>query len=152
MDVYARLKELNLTLPDPPPAGPGINVPVKQVGNLLFVSGHTPKVNGEPVLLGKVGSDRTVEEGQEAARIIVLNVLAQLHRFLGDLNKIKSVVKTLGFVQSAEGFSQQPQVINAASGMLKDIWGDAGVGTRSAIGVNQLPRNFPVEIEFMFEV
>ena len=152
MDVYARLKELNLTLPEPPPKGAGINKPVRQAGNCLYVSGHAPSKGGVPVFTGKVGSKVTVEEGQEAARICALNVLSNLHNFLGDLNKIKGVIKTLGFVQSADGFSQQPQVINGASALLRDIWGDDGVGARSAIGVSELPNNISVEIEFIFEI
>ena len=152
MDVYARLKELNLTLPDLPPVG-GIYKPVRQAGNCLYISGQVSARDGVPVFTGKLGSERTVEEGVEAARLCTLNALSQLHNFLGDLNKIKSLVKTLGFVQSADGFTQQPQVINGSSAMLRDIWGEEnGVGTRSAIGVNELPRSVNVEIEFIFEI
>ena len=152
MDVYARLKELNLTLPDLPPQGIGIYKPVRQVGNCLYVSGQVATRDGEPVFPGKLGAGVTVEEGQEAARVCVLNALCQLHNFLGDLNKIKGVIKTLAFVQSGDGFSQQPQVANGASALLQDIWGEDGLGTRSAIGVNELPRGVSVEIEFIFEI
>ena len=151
MDVYAKLKELNLTLPAPPPTG-GIFKPVRPMGNCLYVSGQGPTKEGVPVITGKVGSERTLEEGQEAAKMCALNALACLHAFLGDLNKIKGLVKTLGFVQSADGFSQQPQVINGASGLLRDIWGEDGVGARSAVGVNELPGNISVEVEFIFEI
>ena len=151
MDVYARLKELNLTLPEPPKAG-GIYKPVRQTGNCLYVSGQGPSKAGVPAFTGKAGADRTVEEAQEAARICVLNGLSVLHDYLGDLNKIKGLVKTLAFVQSAAGFNQQPKVIDAASALLRDIWGEAGVGARSAIGVNELPGNITVEIEFIFEI
>ena len=151
MDVYARLKELNLTLPEVgPPAG--IFKPVRQMGNCLYVSGQGPTKDGKSLYNGKVGGERTLEEGQEAAKVCALNALACLHNYLGDLNKIKGLVKTLGLVQSADGFSQQPQVINGASGMLKEIWGEDGVGARSAIGVNELPGNISVEIEFIFEI
>ena len=151
MDVYARLKELNLTLPELPPAG-GIYKPVRQAGNCLYVSGQVAARAGVPVFTGKLGAERTVEEGREAARICTLNALSNLHHFLGDLNKIKGVIKTLGFVQSATGFNQQPQVIDGASGLLRDIWGEDGVGARSAIGVSELPGGISVEIEFIFEV
>jgi enamine deaminase RidA (YjgF/YER057c/UK114 family) len=151
MDVYARLKELNLTLPEPPAKG-GIYKPVRQLGNCLYVSGQVPTRTGEPQFIGKVGSERTIEEAQEAARRCVLNALSNLHEFLGDLNKIKGLVKTLGFVQSAEGFTQQPKVIDAASTMLRDIWGEDGVGARSSVGVYELPNGISVEIEFIFEV
>ena len=150
MDVYARLKELNLTLPELPPKG-GIYKPVRQAGNCLYVSGQVARRDGVAVT-GKLGAERTVEEGQEAARICVLNALSNLHHFLGDLNKIKGLMKTLGFVQSAAGFNEQPQVINGASGLLRDIWGENGVGARSAVGVNELPGGISVEIEFIFEI
>ena len=151
MDVYARLKELNLTLPAPPPLG-GIYKPVRQIENCLYISGQGPTKAGVPVITGKAGAERTIEEAQEAARICVLNGLSVLNDYLGDLNKIKGLVKTLAFVQSAPGFNQQPKVIDGASSLLRDIWGEAGVGARSAIGVNELPGNITVEIEFIFEV
>ena len=152
MDVYARLKELNLTLPDSPAKGAGINIPVRQVGNCLYVSGQVASLNGAPVFPGKLGAGVTVEQGQEAARACALNALGRLHNFLGDLNKIKCLVKTLGFVHSADGFKEQPQVVNGASALLQDIWGDDGLGTRSAIGVAGLPGGVSVEIEFIFEI
>ena len=151
MDVYARLKELNLTLPEPPPRG-GIYKPVRQAGNCLYVSGQAASRDGALVFSGKVGGERTIEEGQEAARVCTLNALSNLHHFLGDLNKIKGLIKTLGFVQSADGFNQQPTVINGASALLEEIWGEDGVGARSAIGVNELPGGTTVEIEFIFEI
>ena len=151
MDVYERLKELKITLPEPsPPAG--IYKPVRQAGNCLYVSGQGPTRNGALAFTGKVGSERSVEEGQEAARICAINALSQLNRFLGDLNRIKGVIKILGLVQSADGFNQQPSVINGASALLRDIWGEDGVGARSAIGVNELPSNISVEVEFIFEI
>jgi len=151
MDVYARLKEMNLTLPDLPTAG-GIYKPVRQAGNCLYVSGQIAARDGVPVFPGKLGADVTVEQGQEAAKACVLNALSNLHHFLGDLNKIKGLIKTLAFIHSADGFNQQPVVANGASGLLKDIWGEDGLGARSAIGVNELPRGVSVEIEFIFEV
>ncbi|MGD9567957.1 MAG: RidA family protein [Sedimentibacter sp.] len=151
MDVYEKIKELGYEIPELPPKG-GIYKPVKQVGNMLYVSGQGATNKGIPVIVGKVGAERTIEEGQEAARICALNALSTLHDFLGDLNKIKSLVKTLGFVASADNFNQQPKVIDGASRLFADIYGDDGIGARSAIGVNELPGNITVEIEFIFEI
>lgn len=151
MDVYENLKKLNIALPEPPVKG-GLYVPVRQVGNLLFISGAGPIVNGQPAYTGKVGKDLTVEEGQNAARIVVINILSVLQAYLTDLNRIKMVVKLLGFVASAENFNDQPQVMNAASQLFVDVFGENGQHARSAIGTNELPQNIPVEIEGIFEV
>ena len=152
MDIYIKLKELGIELPSPPPAM-GIYKPVKQVGTMLYVSGQGPTREGVPLLTGKVGAERTIEDGQEAARLCALNALSVLHNYLGDLNKIKSVVKLLGFVASAPDFGRQPEVINGASGLFAEIFGEEnGIGARSAIGTNELPANIPVEIEFIFEI
>lgn len=152
MDIYERIRELGYEIPELPPKG-GIYKPVKQVGNMLYISGQGSTKNGIPVIVGKVGAERTMEEGQEAARICVLNALSNLHDYLGDLNKIKSLVKILAFVASADNFNQQPKVIDGASRLLADIFGeDNGIGARSAIGANELPGNITVEIEFIFEI
>ena len=152
MDVYKRLEDLEIELPPVPPLA-GIFRPVKQVGNMLYVSGQGPTRNGEAVVSGKVGKERSIEEGQYAAKLCVLNALSNLHQYLGDLNKIKSLVKQLVFVASAEDFGRQPEVANGASQVLIDILGeDRGLGARSAIGTNELPGNITVEIEFVFEV
>lgn len=152
MDIYARLQELGLILPELPPRG-GIYKPVKQVGNMLYVSGQGATVKGVPAITGHVGAERTIEEGQDAARLCVMNCLSTLHDYLGDLNKIKSLVKLLGFVASAPGFNMQPKVMDGASKLLMDIFGeDNGVGARSAIGTNELPGGITVEIEFIFEI
>ena len=152
MDIYARLKELNLELPELPPRG-GIYKPVKQVGNMLCVSGQGATVKGVPTIVGHVGAERTIEEGQDAARLCAMNCLATLHDYLGDLNRIKSLVKILGFVASAPGFNAQPKVMDGASKLLMDIFGEEnGVGARSAIGTNELPGGITVEIEFIFEI
>ena len=152
MDVYARLKELGVELPSPAPAG-GVYKPVKQVGDVLYVSGQGCTKNGIPVFTGKVGAERTVEEGQEAARICALNALSALDTYLGDLNKIKCLVKTQGFVASAPGFNMQPKVVNGASNLLADIWGEEdGIGARTAISAMELPDNITAEIEFIFQL
>jgi len=152
MDVYNRLDELGISLPPPPPLA-GIYKPVKRMGDLLYVSGQGPTENGVPIVTGKVGRERTIGEGQHAARLCGLNALSNLHQYLGDLNKIKSVVRLLVFVASAEGFNRQPEVANGASQLFLDIFGrERGVGARSAIGVTVLPGDITVEVEFVFEI
>lgn len=152
MDIYARLKELNLELPPLPPKG-GVYKPVKQVGTLLYVSGQGATVNGVPEITGKVGAERSIEEGQAAAKLCAMNGLSTLHDYLEDLNRIKCLVKTLGFVASAPGFNKQPKVIDGASLLLSDVFGqENGIGARSAIGTNELPGDITVEIEFIFEL
>ena len=151
MDIYEKIKELGYEIPELPPKG-GIYKPVKQVGNMLYVSGQGATDKGIPKIVGKVGEERTIEEAQEAARICALNCLSNLHDYLGDLNRVKSLVKILAFVASGKNFNQQPKVVDGASKFLYDIFGDKGVGARSAIGVNELPGNITVEIEFIFEI
>ncbi|WP_294569956.1 RidA family protein [uncultured Subdoligranulum sp.] len=152
MDIYTRLNELGYELPAPAPKG-GIYKPVKQVGSLLYVSGQGATEKGVPVICGKVGAERTIEEGQAAARLCTLNALSALHAYLGDLNRIRSVVKLLAFVASAPGFNAQPKVADGASRLLADLWGEEdGVGARSAIATNELPGNITCEIEFIFEL
>jgi enamine deaminase RidA (YjgF/YER057c/UK114 family) len=151
MDAYKNLDRLGIKIPECPAKG-GKYVSVKQVGNLLFTSGHGPILDGQVVSVGKVGSDKTLEEGREAARACVLNLLAVVEEHLGGLNKVKNVVKLLGFVASAPGFNQQPKVIDAGSELLNDVFGEAGAHARSALGANELPGNITVEIEAIFEV
>lgn len=151
MDVYERLKELEYELPKLPPKG-GIYKPVCQVGNLLYVSGQGATIEGVPVICGKVGEKAAIEDGIEAAQMCTLNALSTLEDYLGDLNKIKRLVKTLGFVASAKNFNMQPKVIDGASKLLSEIWGEDGIGARSAIGVAELPGDIAVEIEFVFEI
>jgi enamine deaminase RidA (YjgF/YER057c/UK114 family) len=125
-----------------------------QVGNVLYVSGHGPaKVTPTTPTSGKVGLDLTFEQGKEAARAVGLNMLATLKNHLGSLDKVKRLVKTLGLVNCAHDFKDQPKVINGFSELFADIFGeDAGVGARSAVGTNALPGNIPVEIECIFEL
>lgn len=151
MDVYENLKNKNLQLPAPPPEG-GIYTKVKQVGNLLFISGQGPNLDGKPLCVGKVGKEISLEEGREAALVCAMNILSCLDEYLGDLNRIKNIVKLLGFVASAEGFGDQPKVINAASSFFEDIFGERGKHARSAIGTSELPGGIPVEIEAIIEI
>lgn len=151
-DIYKKLEELGITLPAAPAKG-GVYKPVLKEGNLLYVSGMGCTKDGKPAFEGKVGKECTLEIGQQAAKICAINALAALNDYLGDLNKIKRLIKTLAFVSSDPGFSQQHLVANGCSQFLSDLFGtDEGVGVRSAIGVAQLPGNIPVEIEFIFEM
>ena len=150
----ARLKKLNLTLPTPPRPVAKYKIAV-QVGNLLYVSGHGPaKVDGKHNLLaGRVGAELTLEQGKEAARLVGLNILATVRQTLGSLDRVRRLVKTLGMVNSAPTFLEQPQVINGFSELMAEVFGeDNGVGARSAVGMGPLPGNIPVEIECIFEL
>jgi enamine deaminase RidA (YjgF/YER057c/UK114 family) len=151
MNPYENLARLGLSLPEPAPLA-GLYVPMKRVGDIVYVSGQGPTVKGVPIHKGKVGSELSVEQGQEAARACVLNALSVLHASLGSLERVRNVVKILGFVASAPGFGEQPKVINGGSQLLIDVFGEAGRHARSAIGANELPGDIPVEIEFIFEV
>lgn len=150
MDVYGRLKELNIELPAAPPPV-GLFQPYVQAGKLIFASGQGSFYK-DTRIEGKVGADVTAEEAQLGARYCIINILAALDANLGDLNKIKRVVKLLAFVNSAPDFYQQPAVVNGASQLLIDIWGNEGRHARSAIATNTLPSNLSVEIEAIFEL
>ena len=151
-NVYDVLKEKGITLPAPPPNG-GVYTPVMEFGdNLLYCSGCGPDLGNGNTVIGKLGKDLTVEEGQKAAYNCMLNLLANLEAKLGDLNKIKRFVKVLGFVQSADDFYQQPQVVNGGSNLILELFGEErGLPARTAIGVNATPGNIAVEIEVLVE-
>ena len=151
MMIEKRLEELGLTLPPPPPRG-GLYKSCKQFGtNLAYVSGCGCSI--EAPVAGKLGIDFTLEEGQEHAKNCMLNVLSVLKAEIGDLDRVKSCVKILVFVASANDFYSQPAVANGATKLLGDLFGEEiGIPSRSAIGVNVLPGNLPVEIEAMFEL
>jgi enamine deaminase RidA (YjgF/YER057c/UK114 family) len=151
MSIEDKIKNLGITLPASSPPG-AMYIPVSQVGNLLFVSGQVPFVDGIMAFTGRVGAERTLEEAQEAARVCIINMLAAVKDYLDDLGKVKNIVKLLAFVSSAEGFNQQHIVINAASQLLFDIFGECGRHARSALGTNQLPMDATVEIEAIFEI
>lgn len=146
--IEQRLAQLGLTLPKA--AQPSFNyVPVVLHEGVAYVSGQLPKVNGEVRLFGKVGAEVSLEQAREQARICVLQALACLSAELGNLSRVTRVLKVSGFVASAQGFNEQPKVIDAASDLLVEIFGAAGKHARSAIGVAELPRNAAVEIEFV---
>lgn len=150
----SRLQELNITLPTPPKPVAKYK-PTVQAGNLLYVSGHGPaKLDGQPApLLGKLGAKLNVEQGKESARLVGINILATVRSALGSLDRIKRLIKTLGMVNSAPDFLDQPQVINGFSELMAQVFGeDAGVGSRSAVGMGALPGDIPVEVECIFEV
>ncbi|HZN77369.1 MAG TPA: RidA family protein [Micromonosporaceae bacterium] len=149
-DPYARLAELGLTVPEvvPPVAA---YVPAVQTGNHVYVSGQLPNADGKLLATGKVGSDVTPERAKELARVCALNALAAVEALVG-LSRVTKVVKVVGFVASAEGFTGQPEVINGASELFNEVFGDAGRHARSAVGVAELPRGTPVEVEVIVEI
>ena len=149
--IDKRLAELGLRLPEPPPPG-GIYVPFRQTGNLVYTAGNGPTIGGLPQWKGKLGAGVSIEQGQEAARLCVLNILAGLRVFLGDLDRVQRIIKVLGFIASTADFHRQPEVLNGASSLLIGIFGEAGKHARSAIGTNVLPGDIPVEIELILEV
>jgi enamine deaminase RidA (YjgF/YER057c/UK114 family) len=150
MSVYDKLKSLNITLPklDPPAAA---FVPFVRAGNLIFISGHIARKDGVP-RTGKVGADLTTAEGKEAAQGIAIDLLATLQAAVGDLNKVRRIVKLLVLVNSATTFTEQHLVANGASELLIDIFGEKGAHARSAFGVAQIPLGACVEIELIAEL
>lgn len=149
--VEERIKELELELPPAPPLG-GIYYPVVITGNYLYVSGQGPVKNDTQLIKGKVGKDLTMEEGQLAARQVGLTMLSTIKAQIGDLNKIKRLIKTLGMVNCFPDFEQHPQTINGFSQFMVDVFGEEkGKGARSAVGMS-LPGNIAVEVECIFEL
>jgi enamine deaminase RidA (YjgF/YER057c/UK114 family) len=146
-----RLAELGHTLPtDTPPLA--AYVPAVRAGNLVFTSGQLPRVDGELTHVGKVGAEVSPEDAKMAAETCALNAIAALKAEIGDLAKVRRVVKVVGFVASAPDFTGQPGVVNGASELLGTVFGDAGVHARSAVGVAALPLDVPVEVEMIVEV
>ena len=152
MNISQKLLKLNIHLPEAP-APVGAYVAFKRVKNLLFISGQLPIAPNGKIIKGKVGKDLTLEDGQKASRLCVLNILAQAKKALdGDLDKIKNCIKITGYVNSTDDFKDQPKVINPASETLSSIFGEKGKHTRAAVSVNSLPLNVAVEIDAIFEV
>ena len=153
VNLEKTLEKHGLTMPEPPKKG-GIYESIKEFGpNFCYLSGSTPTFNGELRYAGKLGKDISVEQGQDAARLCALNLLAHLKAKFGGLDRIKRIVKMLAFVASTDNFFEQPKVVNGASELLVEIFGEeAGLCARSAIGVNVLPGNAPVEIEILVEL
>jgi enamine deaminase RidA (YjgF/YER057c/UK114 family) len=150
MGIEERLKELGLELPSS--ATPMANyVPAVRTGNLVFLSGHGP-LEKDRLVTGKVGSDLTVEEGYQAARLTAIGLLGTLKDLIGDLERVRRIVKLLGMVNCDSTFMEQPQVVNGASDLLVEVFGERGRHARSAVGMNALPVNIAVEIEMIVEV
>jgi len=155
MGAEARLTELltkwGIALPEGY-APAGNYVPVNRAGDLIFTAGQVPSTDGEFSHFGTVGDDVDIDTAYEAARLCTLNALGAVRRELGSLDAVTKVVKVNGFVRSAPGFTDQPKVVNGASDLLIEVFGDAGKHARSAVGVNALPMGVCVEIEFVFLV
>lgn len=151
MTPEERLKQLGIELPETPKPL-GSYIPLVRTGNLVFLSGILPLVEGKLSRKGRVGEKVTVDEAKEDARTSAINALAILKSNLGTLNKITRCVKITGYVSSAPDFMEQPKVLNAASDFMLEIFGEVGRHARAAVGVNVLPLNSPVELEFIFEV
>lgn len=150
-DPEAKLKELGITLKKPPT--PIANyVPAVQVGKLVFLSGQGPLKDDGQLMKGKVGGELTIEEGQQAAKLAGIGLLEALKGQIGNLNKVKRIVKVLGMVNAVPEFDQQPKVINGFSDFMVEVFGEKGKHARSAVGVGSLPMNIPVEIEMIVEL
>lgn len=149
--INARLEQLGIILPDiAPPAGN--YAPVVKAGPLLFVSGQLPLRDGRVEIVGTLGTDVDLERGFAAARLCGLNIVAQAKAFLGDLDHVARVVKLTGYVASTPDFASHPKVINGASDLMVEVFGDKGVHARAAVGVASLPLGVPVEIEAILEI
>jgi len=150
MGAEARLQELGIALPQPPAAG-GNYVSAKTLGNIVFLAGVI-STDSSGIVTGTVGADRTIEEGYAAARLCALMQLAVLKRHLGSVDLVKSVISVNGYVNAVAGFEDSPRVINGASDLLVDVFGDAGRHVRAALGVSALPKNALVELQMSVEI
>jgi enamine deaminase RidA (YjgF/YER057c/UK114 family) len=149
--IEERLRDLQLEIPEAPKPVAAY-VPAKKVGNLIFTAGQLPMVNGELISKGLLGQDVEIEEANKAARICTLNALAAIKGVIGDLDLIQQIVRVVGYVASVPTFTQQPAVVNGASELLLEIFGDDGKHARSAVGMAVLPLNASVEIELTVEI
>ena len=150
MTATDRLKELGITLPEVP-TSIAVYVPAVRTGNLVYTAGQLPVIFGELTVTGKVGSDVTPEVAKTLARVCALNALSAVDALVG-VDTITRIVKVVGYVASASGFAGQPGVVNGASELFAEVFGDAGMHARSAVGVSELPLNAPVEVEVIVEV
>ncbi|MEO6032916.1 MAG: RidA family protein, partial [Burkholderiaceae bacterium] len=150
--IASRLKQMGVTLPAA--VAPAANyVPTVRSGNMLYVAGQVPVRDGKTEFVGKLGAAISVAQGQQAARLCAINILAQVAGALdGDLDRVVRCVRLGGFVNAVPEFTEQPQVINGASDFIVDVFGDAGKHARAAVGVGSLPRGVAVEIDAIFEV
>ena len=150
--ISDNLKKLNIEIPNAPnPVGS--YVAYKKIGNLLFISGQLPITSDGKMIKGKVGNELTLEDAQKASRLCVINILAQLKKAVnGNLDKVKNCVKITGFVNSTDEFKDQPKILNSASEILSNVFGDNGKHARVAVSVNSLPLEAAVEIDAIFEI
>ncbi|MGE0502359.1 MAG: RidA family protein [Rhizobiaceae bacterium] len=150
--IDARLASMGIELPLA--VTPSANyVPARRLGNQIYVSGQVPSQGGKDLYTGKLGSDFSIEEGQAAARLCAVNILAQLKQALGgDLDRVVGVIRLGGFVNAEPSFGDHPKVINGASDLMVEVFGETGRHARAAVGCYSLPRNVPVEIDAIFEV
>ena len=152
MNIENKLKDLKIQLPKAPDPV-GAYVAFKKIDKLLFISGQLPIGLDGKMIKGKVGADLTLEDGQKASKLCVINIIAQAKKAMnGDLNKIKNCIKITGFVNSHDNFIDQPKVINPASETLSAVFGDKGKHTRAAVSTNSLPLGAAVEIDAIFEI
>ena len=150
--VSEKLNQLNIKLPKAPDPV-GAYVAFKKISNLLYISGQLPIGSDGQIIKGKIGNELTLEDGQKASKLCVINILAQANKAMdGDLNKIKNCIKITGFVNSTDNFTDQPKVINPASETISFIFGEKGKHTRAAISTNSLPLGAAVEIDAIFEI
>jgi len=152
MTIAEKLKELKIIIPEAPnPVG--AYVAYKKISNLLFISGQLPIDIDGKMIKGKIGKDLSLEDGQKASKLCVINILAQVKKALnGDLSKVKNCIKITGYVNSTDYFTEQPKIINPASETLSFVFGNNGKHTRAAISANSLPLGASVEIEALFEI
>ncbi|MEM2896248.1 MAG: RidA family protein [Candidatus Bathyarchaeia archaeon] len=151
MSTEDKIKSLGLKLPELPKPF-GAYVPATRINDVLFTSGQGPILEGKIKYQGKLGKDLTLEEGYEAAKLCALNCLSAIKTEIGDLDKIERIVKLVGFVNSAQGFIKQSQVINGASDLLQNLFGERGKHARVAVGASELPNNMAVELEMMVKL
>lgn len=151
MTIEEKITALGFKLP-PTPKPVAAYVPAVTAGHMVFSSGQLPLVNGELAAKGKVGRDISKEQAYAAARICALNALSAIKSVIGELDRIEQIVKVVGFVASADGFTEQPYVINGASEFLKEVFGNAGAHARSAVGVAELPLGAAVELEMIVKI
>lgn len=149
--VEERLDELGIQIPDVP-TPVGSYKPASASGNLIFVSGQLPIAGGKLLYTGKLGADLSVERGKDAARVCSINAIAVMRNELGSLSRIKGIIKLTGYVASSPGFHSQADVVNGASDLFYQVFGDGGRHARAAVGVSELPLNAPVEIEVVAEI
>ena len=151
MSIENRLKELNINLPKAPDPV-GAYVASKIVKNLIYISGQLPLDSKGNLIKGKIGKEISLEQGKQAAEICALNLLAQLQKISGSLDKVKGCIKITGYVNSIDSFTDQPKIINGASDLISNIFGDEGKHTRAAVSVNSLPLGAAVEVDGIFEL